>query len=101
MFSIVVVDCCECLSAVSDLQIMLIRPLESNGVSWTLRLILKKENLWDTRGLITANWLELLQKETMSDLVVTLSQTKWKLMSRCLVLEWYTVLKGRYQVVAP
>ena len=79
----------------------LTRPRKLNGMGRMLSLDRRRENREEDIGFVSrsASWSWVEIKCTSSVLATTMSLTKWKSISTCLVLAWKTRLEERY--IAP
>jgi hypothetical protein len=83
------------------LEMSLARPLKLNNIEITLSLSQNIPNHEDKRGLVKihASWSVLDMNLIERSFLATMSRTKWKSISTCLVLTWKTKFEDRY--VAP
>ena len=79
----------------------LTRPRKLNGMGRTLSLDRRRENREEDMGFVrrSASWSWVETKRTSRVLAATMSRTKWKSISMCLVLAWKIGFEERY--VAP
>lgn len=79
----------------------LTRPCNLNSMGRTLRLDWRKANQADDNGLVkmSASWYLLEMNWIRRIFLATISRTKWKSISTCLVRAWKTGLELKY--VAP